>query len=725
MKDLADWVASTLTSHFDLDIAMYTLWEKGILTIPVDSPSVSHSQPLEALFADLSASDAAFESWEGKKLVLACLTDGMSPAGKEEYRRLHTWCRSREIAVQVINGKNGEHNFFTKKRSLVDVQTNLIQSIFMKLNLEPKQRHKKTTPTSHEATPPTSPPLSPEQTPEPSPALSPLDLEAEVVPESQASGSTPEAMQVDPEREWLLSEQPATYYSSLCGLVRHRLLEGNGECMCKVGVDCRGRPKGLNEAEYTESLDTIRRIATDLHASTSMVIEKTVKESPLLKCGEWLVRRWAEEDYIDMRIAICGNVDSGKSTFVGVLTKGILDNGRGSVRQKVFKHKHEQESGRTSAISEQLIGFDSTGNVVNYADLQAAECLQTRHLLSAKQISEKSSKIITFYDLAGHEKYLKTTVLGMTGSMPDYACIVISANNGIQRMTKEHLGLCLALKIPFFVVITRIDMCPDVVTANTTENIVKLLKQPGVNKLPFLMRGPEDVVICAKNIKDDRIAPIFHASNVTGQNLDTIKRLLNLLPFRRDWKSLAKLSTEMIIDSTFYVTGVGTVVGGIVTQGVISLNDVLTLGPNSNGHFRQTLVKGIHVKQCPVNRVEAGSSACIALKKERRSDIRKGMVLLDSKAKPQAAWEFEAEVVILYHSTTIASNYQPVVHCGTVRQSCAITLTDRDVLRTGDKAHVRFRFIYKPEYVKLGSKIIFREGRTKGLGSISQVFPMK
>jgi len=25
-----------------------------------------------------------------------------------------------------------------------------------------------------------------------------------------------------------------------------------------------------------------------------------------------------------------GNVDSGKSTLVGVLTKGILDNGRGS-----------------------------------------------------------------------------------------------------------------------------------------------------------------------------------------------------------------------------------------------------------------------------------------------------------------------------------------------------------------------------------------------------------
>ena len=38
----------------------------------------------------------------------------------------------------------------------------------------------------------------------------------------------------------------------------------------------------------------------------------------------------------------------------------------------------------------------------------------------------------------------------------------------------------------------------------------------GVNKLPYMVRKPEDVVICAKNIKDDRIAPIFHVSNVTG-----------------------------------------------------------------------------------------------------------------------------------------------------------------------------------------------------------------
>jgi GTPase len=43
----------------------------------------------------------------------------------------------------------------------------------------------------------------------------------------------------------------------------------------------------------------------------------------------------------DVRIAVIGNVDSGKSTLVGVLTKGIMDDGRGAARAKVFNFEHE------------------------------------------------------------------------------------------------------------------------------------------------------------------------------------------------------------------------------------------------------------------------------------------------------------------------------------------------------------------------------------------------
>lgn len=60
-----------------------------------------------------------------------------------------------------------------------------------------------------------------------------------------------------------------------------------------------------------------------------------------------------------------GNVDAGKSTLLGVLTHGELDNGRGHARQKLFRHKHEMESGRTSSVGNDILGFDSEGHVVN------------------------------------------------------------------------------------------------------------------------------------------------------------------------------------------------------------------------------------------------------------------------------------------------------------------------------------------------------------------------
>ncbi len=60
----------------------------------------------------------------------------------------------------------------------------------------------------------------------------------------------------------------------------------------------------------------------------------------------------------DTRIAVIGNVDSGKSTLVGVLTKSIMDDGRGSARKHVFNFSHEQQNGRTSSIGQEIMGFD-------------------------------------------------------------------------------------------------------------------------------------------------------------------------------------------------------------------------------------------------------------------------------------------------------------------------------------------------------------------------------
>jgi GTPase len=86
---------------------------------------------------------------------------------------------------------------------------------------------------------------------------------------------------------------------------------------------------------------------------------------------------------------------------------------------------------------------------------------------------------LTFLDLCGHEKYLKTTMFGLVGLLPDYSMIIVGANMGVSRMTKEHLGISLALKVPIFIVMTKIDISPEDVSEKTKDTLIKILKSPG------------------------------------------------------------------------------------------------------------------------------------------------------------------------------------------------------------------------------------------------------
>lgn len=63
-------------------------------------------------------------------------------------------------------------------------------------------------------------------------------------------------------------------------------------------------------------------------------------------------------------LLILTKVDAGKSTMLGVLVKGDLDDGRGKARVNLFRHKHEVESGRTSSVGMEIMGFDVRGDVV-------------------------------------------------------------------------------------------------------------------------------------------------------------------------------------------------------------------------------------------------------------------------------------------------------------------------------------------------------------------------
>ena len=95
------------------------------------------------------------------------------------------------------------------------------------------------------------------------------------------------------------------------------------------------------------------------------------------------------------------------------------------------------------------------------------------------EIASKASHNVTLIDLCGHEKYLKTTLFGLTGLMPDYCLLVVGSNMGVQVMTREHISIACALNIPMFVAVTKVDICPQNVLVNTRKTLAKLLRENG------------------------------------------------------------------------------------------------------------------------------------------------------------------------------------------------------------------------------------------------------
>ena len=62
--------------------------------------------------------------------------------------------------------------------------------------------------------------------------------------------------------------------------------------------------------------------------------------------------------------------------------------------------------------------------------------------------------------------------------------------------------------------------------------------------------------------------------------------------------------------AVYDVRGVGIVVGGTVTKGVVSAGSILFLGPERTGVFIPVTIKTIESKRLPISEVLIGSCAC-------------------------------------------------------------------------------------------------------------------
>ena len=167
----------------------------------------------------------------------------------------------------------------------------------------------------------------------------------------------------------------------------YRCNEGGSECIYNIGVEDNGTMAGITKEEYEETLKTLKCVADKNDYSVTLLTTTVIDKDKNIY--EVLVRENNKKSYIDIKIAVAGSVDTGKSSLMGTLTTGKLDDGRGSARLSVFNFPHEVTSGRTSSIGHQIMGFNSEGKVVNYREVGK---------MTWPEIVKESSKVISFFD---------------------------------------------------------------------------------------------------------------------------------------------------------------------------------------------------------------------------------------------------------------------------------------------------------------------------------------
>ncbi|WP_135830071.1 GTPBP1 family GTP-binding protein [Halorussus halobius] len=504
---------------------------------------------------------------------------------------------------------------------------------------------------------------------------------------------------------------------SLAAQLRHRVLSGDGEATYVVGVTDDGGIAGIAQDAFSESMDVLSLLAEEAGAHIEDVqtwgidadgaVATTGDRDADGLVGVATIREGAMLDTDGEHIVVgtAGHVDHGKSTLVGSLVTGEPDDGEGVTRAYLDVQPHEVERGLSADLSYAVYGFDGEGSVR----------MDNPHRKSDRaRVVEESDQLVSFVDTVGHEPWLRTTIRGLVGQKLDYGLLTVAADDGPTKTTREHLGVLLATELPTIVAITKVDAVSDERVAEVEREVERLLRD--VDKTPLLVER-HGVDAAVEEISED-VVPVVSTSAVTMDGLDTLDELFERLP-----KTTAQSGPfRMYVDRTYSVTGVGAVASGTVMSGAVEAGDELLLGPMADGAFREVEVRSIEMHYHRVDRAEAGRIVGIALKGVREADVERGMVLLPADADPDPVREFEAEVVVLNHPTRIGDGYEPVVHLETISEAVEFHPRGGQLL-PGDSGTTTVRFKFKPYLVEEGQRFVFREGQSKGVGTVTDVNP--
>lgn len=380
----------------------------------------------------------------------------------------------------------------------------------------------------------------------------------------------------------------------------------------------------------------------------------------------------AEKPHIN--IITSGHVDHGKSTLIGRLLfdSGAID--EQTMRKLKEKAKElKKETFEFAFIMDKLKEERERGVTI---DLMHKE-FQTQKFY------------FTIIDCPGHRDFVKNMITG--ASQADAAILVVSAKDGIQEQTREHLYLAKVLGIQQLVVaVNKMDAVGYEKAAyeKTKTEVGKLLQTLGykTDKIPM--------VACSAYVGDNVFKKSTNMAWYTGPTLVEALDQTIVPPHKQTDKPL-----RLPVQDVFAITGVGTVPVGRVESGVMKPGDKIIFEPSG----AQAEVKSIEMHHKQLAKAEPGDNVGFNLRGVSRTDIKRGDVAGHLNNPPTVAKEFTAQIIVLQHPTVLTKGYTPVFHCHTAHvagkiielvkkldpKTGAVSEEHPEMLKPGDAAIIR------------------------------------
>jgi len=385
-----------------------------------------------------------------------------------------------------------------------------------------------------------------------------------------------------------------------------------------------------------------------------------------------------------LNVVFVGHVDHGKSTTVGRLLYDSKMIDEQEMRKLKEKAKELGKAGFEFAfVMDQLKEERERGVTID---------------LSYKKFAGGKFDI-TIIDAPGHKDFVKNMITGT--SQADVAFIVVSAIDGVQAQTKEHVWLVKTLGVgQIAILINKMDAVKyEQAKYNAVkEEISKLLKMVGykVETVPF---------IPISAYEGDNV--VNKSSRMGWYNGPTVKDQFDL--FKEPEKPV-NLPLRLPIQDVYNIAGIGVVPVGRVETGRMKVGDKVIVVPAREGKGVTGEVKTIEMHHESLNEALPGDNIGFNVRGIGKKDIARGDVLGHVDKPPTVATEFTAQIVVLNHPTVLTAGYTPVFHVHTAQVACKI----EEIQKKLDPATGQV-LQEKPDFIKNGDAAVVRIKPSKPL----------